>query len=67
MSRPSLFFVCPACSQEFELRGPRLKDYLRRKKNKPEMVGPFCNYRCSSASNVSLATKAMKEKLVPYA
>ena len=63
MSRPSVFYLCPECLKTFSLSGSRLKEWVKRKRKKPTVTGPYCDYRCSSAANVRLAVEAKKTRL----
>lgn len=63
MARPVLFCICPRCGSPFELKGPRLKDWLKRQKNRSTPIDPYCSYQCSSVSNALRAVAAKKVKL----
>ena len=60
MYRQEVFFTCPQCHAAFSLKGPKLKDWVKRKKKKKSVVGPFCNYKCSGKWNAKNASKARK-------
>jgi DNA-directed RNA polymerase subunit RPC12/RpoP len=63
MPRPLVFYLCPECSKTFSLSGSRLKEWVKRKRKKPNIAGPYCDYRCSSAANVRLAVEAKRFRL----
>jgi DNA-directed RNA polymerase subunit RPC12/RpoP len=63
MPRPSVFYLCPECSKTFSLSGSRLKEWVKRKRKKSDIAGPYCDYRCSSAANVRRAVAAKRAQL----
>jgi predicted RNA-binding Zn-ribbon protein involved in translation (DUF1610 family) len=47
--------ACPYCGEEVVLRGARLRVWLQRAAQNPTRTGPYCNYVCSSRTNIQLA------------
>jgi hypothetical protein len=62
MSLKEVWYKCPECHKAFSLKGTKLKLWLKRKKDKPNAVGPFCSFKCSGKHNIKKARKHKKAK-----
>ena len=56
--------TCPACQTVFTLRGTKLKSWLKSVKLKPNKLGPYCGYMCSSKSNIIHAQQKRAETVL---
>lgn len=57
-----LHAVCPVCASSFVLKGHKLRKWIVAKQRNPDRTGPYCNYRCSSKTNLLKANDAVREK-----
>jgi len=57
-----LHAVCPICAYSFVLRGEKLRKWVAAKQKNPDRKGPYCNYKCSSKTNVLNAHAATRGK-----
>jgi hypothetical protein len=55
MTSQFLHAVCPECSDQFLMKGSRLRVWLATKESNPDRMGPYCSYHCSSRANISRA------------